>query len=77
MKKENLRDMVYTDDVTTMLQDGLEKVLEGYTTFEEIYKLIEIEVDLDNKYGEDGTDKPMIQEDDEKEKTNQEGNPTD
>ena len=60
-----------------MLQDGLEKVLEGYTTFEEIYKLIEIEVDLDNKYGEDGTDKPMIQEDDEKEKTNQEGNPTD
>ena len=70
LKKENLRDMVYTDDVTTMLQDGLEKVLEGYTTFEEIYKLIEIEVDLDNKYGEDGTDKPMIKEDDEKEKTN-------
>ena len=77
LKKENLRDMVYTDDVTTMLQDGLEKVLEGYTTFEEIYKLIEIEVDLDNKYGENGTDKPMIKEDDEKEKTNQEGNPTD
>ena len=77
MKKEDLRDMVYTDDVTTMLQDGLEKVLEGYTTFEEIYKLIEIEVDLDNKYGENGTDKPMIKEDDEKEKTNQEGNPTD
>ena len=77
LKKEDLRDMVYTDDVTTMLQDGLEKVLEGYTTFEEIYKLIEIQVDLDNKSGEDGTDKPMIQEDDEKEKTNQEGNPTD
>ena len=77
LKKEDLRDMVYTDDVTTMLQDGLEKVLEGYTTFEEIYKLIEIEVDLDNKYGENGTDKPMIKEDDEKEKTNQEGNPTD
>ena len=31
----------------TLLQDGLEKVLKGYTTFEEIYKLIEIEDGLD------------------------------
>ena len=77
LKKENLRDMVYTDEVTTMLQDGLEKVVEGYTTFEEIYKLIEIEVDLDNKYGENGTDKPMIKEEEEKEKTNQEENSSD
>ena len=42
--------MVYTKDVTTLLQDGLNKVLEGITSFEEIYKLIEIDNELDNLY---------------------------
>lgn len=42
--KEELRKMVYEDNNTiTLLQDGLDKVLKGYTTFEEIYKLIEID----------------------------------
>ncbi len=50
LKKEDLREMVYgKGHVTTMLQDGLEKVLKGYTTFEEIYKLIEVEDELDNE----------------------------
>lgn len=50
LKREDLRKMVYGEDhVITLLQDGLQKVLKGYTTFEEIYKLIEIEDDLDTK----------------------------
>lgn len=52
LSRDELRKLVYTSDVTTLLQDGLEKVLEGYTSFEEIYKLIEIENDLDDMYGE-------------------------
>lgn len=44
--KEEIRRLVYgTGHVTTMLQDGLEKVVEGLTTFEEILKLIELEDD--------------------------------
>lgn len=50
VKKEDIREMVYgSGNTTTLLQDGLEKVLKGYTTFEEIYKLIEVEDDLDSK----------------------------
>lgn len=48
LKKEDLRAMVYErDHVVTLLQDGLLKVLNGQTTFEEIYKLVEIENSLD------------------------------
>lgn len=50
INREELRKLVYTDKVTTLLQDGLEKVLEGITSFEEIYKLIEIDSELDNRY---------------------------
>ena len=45
LPKEQLRHLVYSADVTTLLQDGLEKVVEGYTTFEEILKLIELDND--------------------------------
>lgn len=45
MQKEQLRKLVYTSDVTTLLQDGLEKVEEGLTTFEEVLKLIEFDGD--------------------------------
>lgn len=45
LPKEQLRHLVYSADVTTLLQDGLEKVAEGYTTFEEILKLIELDND--------------------------------
>ena len=43
--KEELRKLVYSADVTTLLQDGLEKVEDGLTTFEEILKLIELDDD--------------------------------
>ena len=43
VRKDDLRQLVYRNDVTTLLQDGLEKVLEGQTTFEEILKLIELD----------------------------------
>lgn len=45
ISKEELRHLVYKADVTTLLQDGLEKVANGLTTFEEVLKLIELEND--------------------------------
>lgn len=48
VKRENLREIVYGENhVTTLLQDGLQKVVAGETTFDEIYRLVEIESDLD------------------------------
>lgn len=47
LKKEDLRKLVYSNNVTTLLQDALEKVLEGLTSFEEIYKAIEIDDSLE------------------------------
>lgn len=45
--KDVLRKLVYSENGTkTMLQDGLQKVLEGKTSFEEILKLIDLEDDL-------------------------------
>ncbi len=45
--KEVLRKLVYSNHGTsTMLEDGLAKVLEGKTSFEEILKLIDLEDDL-------------------------------
>ena len=43
MRKNELRELVYNKDVITMLQDGLYKVMAGFTTTEEVMKLIEIE----------------------------------
>lgn len=46
--KDELRKKVYDEnDTITLLQDGLDKVVKGYTTFEEIYKLVEIENELE------------------------------
>ncbi len=45
MRKEDLRELVYTSDVTTLLQDGINKVLAGETTIEEILKLIVLDND--------------------------------
>ena len=45
--KEELRKAVYTGDTTTLLQDALEKVVEGYTTFKEVYKVVDIDFDLE------------------------------
>ena len=53
LPREELRKLVYTENVTTLLQDGLEKVIQGYTSFNEIYKLIEIDDELDSHYSEE------------------------
>ena len=45
MKKEDLRTLVYSSDIHSLLQDSLEKVLAGHSTVEEMLKLIELEND--------------------------------
>ena len=45
-RKEQLRNLVYTKDVITLLQDGLFKVIAGFTTFNEILKLVELDDEL-------------------------------
>ena len=50
MKKEELRDLVYGSGTITMLQDGLTKVINGDTTFDELMKAIDVDdSDLTNK----------------------------
>lgn len=46
VKKENLRELVYNNDVITLLQDGLYKVIAGFTSFEEVLKLIEVDDEI-------------------------------
>ena len=43
INKEELRNLVYNGDVISMLQDGLYKVMAGFTTIEEVLKLVEID----------------------------------
>lgn len=43
IRKEELRELVYSKDVITMLQDGLYKVIAGFITTDEVLKLIEVE----------------------------------
>lgn len=50
--KKVLRNLVYTGDVVTLLNDGLEKVVLGETTFEEIIKIIDLENDV-SSYDDD------------------------
>ena len=48
VKKQELRELVYKDNKTiTMLQDGLEKVVSGDTSFEELLTIIDINDDID------------------------------
>lgn len=50
MTKEERRELLYTSNVITLLQDGLMKVLEGLTSFDEIYRIIEIDEDGNEFY---------------------------
>lgn len=43
INKEKLRDLVYGNGTITMLQDGLTKVINGDTTFEELMKAIDVD----------------------------------
>ena len=45
IKKDDLKELVYKGDVKTLLQDGLLKVANGLTTFEEIIRLIELDAE--------------------------------
>ncbi len=62
--KDQLREEVYGNEgTTTLLQDALEKVLLGYTTFQEVYRVVDIDVDLDNEVRKDiGMDEIGINE---------------
>lgn len=48
ISKEELRHLVYNREgsANTLLKDGLQKVLSGYTSFEEILRIIDIDEDL-------------------------------
>ena len=48
--KKELAQMVYSGNTITMLQDALIKCLEGKTSFEEVYRNIEIENEDDDNY---------------------------
>lgn len=45
-RKEKLRELVYGKDSNTLLKDGLIKVMEGYTSMDELVRVIDIEDDL-------------------------------
>lgn len=45
IRKDKLRHLVYSSDVTSLLHDGINKVLEGQTTLEELLKIIELDDD--------------------------------
>jgi len=51
VRKDALRELVYTKDTTTMIQDGLYKVLAGFTTISEILKLVDVDdiVEINNQ----------------------------
>ena len=51
MRKEDLRELVYNSDVITLMQDGIYKAIAGFTTFEEILKLIELDDEKNDRSG--------------------------
>ena len=50
MEKKDIAKLVYDGKTITMLQDALIKCLEGITSFEEVYRTIEIENEDDDNY---------------------------
>ena len=50
LEKKELAKMVYSNNTITMLQDALIKCLEGKTSFEEVYRTIEIENEENDNY---------------------------
>ena len=49
VRKDELRELVYNKDVISMLQDGLFKAVAGFTTMDEILKLIEVDDEVKHK----------------------------
>ena len=52
--RAELRHLIYKDNVKTLFQDGLLKVMNGITTMSEIFRLVDVadDVDVDNIYGD-------------------------
>ena len=53
LEKKELAKLVYGNKTITMLQDALIKCLDGKTSFEEVYRTIEIENEDDDNYEEE------------------------
>ena len=53
LTKEQLTKMVYTNNTITLLQDALGKALEGITSFDEVYRVIEIESEDGGHYDDE------------------------
>ena len=53
MSKDDFAKMIYGGNTISMLQDALIKSLEGQTSFEEVYKTIEIENEDEDNYAEE------------------------
>lgn len=68
MSKEDFSKMIYNGKTITMLQDALTKVLEGQTSFEEVYRTIEIENEDEDNYAEEVSE--IVEQEEEKEETN-------
>lgn len=63
MPKEELRKLVYKDNTTTLLQDGLQKVLQNKTTIEEILRLVELDDEsVKIVSGTNNTPQPKVEE---------------
>ena len=45
-----LRKLIYQKGVKTLLQDGLIKIMNGVTTFEELFKLVDLDDDVDDVF---------------------------
>ena len=52
IRKNELRHLVYDKHVTSLLKDGLEKVVAGITSIDEILRVIDVDEDI----GEDEED---------------------
>ena len=65
--RATLRNLIYKKNVKTLFQDGLIKVMEGITTMDEVFRLVDVgdDIDIDNIYGEEV--KEEIEEENKKE----------
>ena len=61
--RDQLRKLIYTNDVKTLFQDGLLKVIDGTTTFEEVFKIVEVENDPSDIFNNDSNNNENIETD--------------
>lgn len=46
--RHTLRKLIYQKNIKTLLQDGLLKIINGTTTFEEVFRLVDLDDDVDD-----------------------------